>query len=95
MHAGTENVRSFGGGLNRSTQHFYLEGEMECGLMAHKFHRGLLRPEKTECMGSLEARRVTKGDRTSFWQAVIVDLFFWWPRMVGFGLPSGVAPGWH
>src|SRR5258707_14737861 len=27
-------------------------------------------------MGSLEARRVAKGDRTSFWQAVIVDLFF-------------------
>src|SRR3954453_9081063 len=33
-------------------------------------------------MGSLEARRVAEGDRTSFWQAVIVDLFFggsaWW-----------------
>src|ERR1700726_4335837 len=33
-------------------------------------------------MGSLEARRVAKGDRTRFWQAVIVDLFFggsaWW-----------------
>ena len=27
-------------------------------------------------MGSLEARRVAEGDRTSFWQAVIVDLFF-------------------
>src|SRR4029077_1154836 len=33
-------------------------------------------------MGSLEARRVAEGDRTSFWQAVIVDLLFggtaWW-----------------
>src|SRR6202043_2938260 len=33
-------------------------------------------------MGSLEARRVAEGDRTGFWQAVIVDLFFggsaWW-----------------
>jgi hypothetical protein len=33
-------------------------------------------------MGSLEARRVAEGDRTSFWQAIIVDLFFggsaWW-----------------
>src|SRR5258705_11080448 len=33
-------------------------------------------------MGSLEAWRVAEGDRTSFWQAVIVDLFFggsaWW-----------------
>src|SRR6478752_10219801 len=27
-------------------------------------------------MGSLEARRVAEGDRTSFWQAVIVDLSF-------------------
>ena len=27
-------------------------------------------------MGSLEARRVAEGDWTSFWQAVIVDLFF-------------------
>src|SRR5258707_10609924 len=26
-------------------------------------------------MGSLEARRVAEGDRPSFWQAVIVDLF--------------------
>src|SRR6478735_2461704 len=26
-------------------------------------------------MGSLEARGVAEGDRTSFWQAVIVDLF--------------------
>jgi hypothetical protein len=33
-------------------------------------------------MGSLEARGVAEGDWTSFWQAVIVDLFFggsaWW-----------------
>jgi hypothetical protein len=26
-------------------------------------------------MGSLEARGIAEGDRTSFWQAVIVDLF--------------------
>ena len=33
-------------------------------------------------MGSLEARRIAEGDRTGFWQAVIVDLFSggtaWW-----------------
>jgi len=33
-------------------------------------------------MGSLEAWRVAEGDRTSFWQTVVVDLFFggsaWW-----------------
>jgi hypothetical protein len=33
-------------------------------------------------MGSLEARGVAEGDRTSFWQAVIVDLF-----------PGGTARG--
>src|ERR1700686_2608984 len=26
----------------------YLEGEMECGLMSHKFHRGFTAAEKTE-----------------------------------------------
>src|SRR5205814_9423791 len=26
----------------------YLEGEMECGLMGHKFHRGFTAAEKTE-----------------------------------------------
>src|SRR5229473_2210636 len=26
----------------------YLEGEMECGLMVHKFHRGFTAAEKTE-----------------------------------------------
>jgi hypothetical protein len=30
-------------------------------------------------MGPLEARRVFEGDRTSFWQAVVVDLFFGGP----------------
>src|SRR4030081_802842 len=33
-------------------------------------------------MGSLEARGVAKGDRASFWETVILDLFFgasaWW-----------------
>jgi hypothetical protein len=33
-------------------------------------------------MGSLEARGIAEGDRTSFWQAVIVDLF-----------PGGTARG--
>src|SRR5580704_1328810 len=35
-------------------------------------------------MGSLEARGVAEGDRASFWEAVIVDLFSggsaWWVR---------------
>jgi hypothetical protein len=38
-------------------------------------------------MGSLEAWRVAEGDRTSFWQTVIVDLFSggtaWWDSSCG------------
>jgi hypothetical protein len=41
----------------------YLEGEMECGLMVTNFIEGL----ENGVMGSLEARRVAEGDRTSFW----------------------------
>src|SRR3979490_1346294 len=52
----------------------YLRGEMEGAVMGQRFHRGF--------MGRREGRRVAEGDRTSFWQAVIVDLFFggtaWW-----------------
>jgi hypothetical protein len=40
------------------------------------------------------ARKVAKGDRTGFWQAVIVDLFLMAPHG-GFVLPGGVAPNWH
>src|SRR3979411_1823659 len=36
------------GGLNRLTQHFILEGEMECALMDHRFHRGFTAAEKAE-----------------------------------------------
>jgi hypothetical protein len=53
---------------------------MECVVMGQEFHRGFTAAEKTGVMGSLEARR--EGDWTSFWQAVVVDLFFggaaWW-----------------
>src|SRR4051794_32821430 len=37
----------FSGGLNRSSQHFILEGKMECG-MERRFHRGFTAAEKTE-----------------------------------------------
>jgi hypothetical protein len=72
----------------------YLEGEMECNLMGHKFHRGFTAAEKTELWDrwkrgeSLKAigELLVSGHRRSI---------FWWLRMVGFGLPSGIAPGWH
>ena len=44
-------------------------------------------------MGSLEARGIAEGDRTSFLVSSHRRSIFWWLRMVGFVLPSGVAPG--
>ena len=38
---------------------------MECG-MERRVHRGFTAAEKTEVMGSLEARGVAEGDRESF-----------------------------
>ena len=34
----------------------YLEGEMECGLMGHKFHRGFTATEKTELWDQFHLR---------------------------------------
>jgi hypothetical protein len=41
------SMSALGGGLNRSPQHFILEGKMECG-MERRFHRGFTAAEKTE-----------------------------------------------
>src|ERR1700726_3937625 len=69
------------GGLNRSTQHFILEGKdgvWDGTEISSRFYCG----REDGVMGSLEAWGVAEGDRTSFWQAVIVDLFSggsaWW-----------------
>src|SRR5260370_19308189 len=49
----------------------YLEGEVECGLMVHKFHRGFTAAEKTELWdrwkrgGSLKATGLPFGKRSS------------------------------
>src|SRR5258705_4834853 len=59
----------------------YLKEEMECGDGAEISSR-VYGGREDGVMGSLEARRVAESDRTSFWQAVVVDLFFggaaWW-----------------
>jgi hypothetical protein len=49
-------------------------------------------------MGPLEARRVFEGDRTSFWQAFIVYLFFggsaWWnSSCAAASLQAGIEVG--
>ena len=50
--------------------------------MGQRFHRGFTAAEKTELWDRWKRGESLKADRTSFWQAVIVDLFFggsaWW-----------------
>src|ERR1700737_11328 len=41
-------MSAVGGGSQPVDATLYLEGEMECGLMGHKFHRGFTAAEKTE-----------------------------------------------
>src|SRR6476660_5413690 len=74
------------GGLNRSMQHFILEGKdgvWDGTEISQRVYCG----REDGVMGSLEARGVAKGDRAGFWQAVIVDLFSggsaWWDSSRG------------
>src|SRR5271163_318072 len=57
----------YGGGLNWSMQHFILERkDGVCGdgsEISSRVHCG----RENGVVGSLEARRVVEGDRTSFW----------------------------
>ena len=55
------------GGLNRSAQHFILNGKDgvsgDQSKISSRFHCG----RENGVVGSLEARRVAEGDWTSFW----------------------------
>ena len=49
IHAdGTLRTSAYRGWSQPVDATLYLEGEMECGLMGHKFHRGFTAAEKTE-----------------------------------------------
>ena len=88
----------FTSGLSRRSQPvdatLYLEGEMECGLMGHRFHRGFTAAEKTELWDRWKRGESLKAIGRAFGKQSSSSIF-WWLRMVGFVLPSGVAPGWH
>jgi hypothetical protein len=75
-------MSQLGGGLNRSTQHFILNGkDGVCGdksKISSRFHCG----RESGVVGSLAARGVAKSDWASVWKAVIVYLF-----------PAGTARG--
>src|SRR6476659_2571940 len=67
-------MSAFGGWSQPVDATLYLKEEMECGdgtEISSRVHGG----REDGVMGQLEARRVAEGDRTGFWQAVIVDLF--------------------
>ena len=84
----------FTGGLNRSTQHFILNGkDGVCGdqsKLSSRFQCG----RENGVMGSLATGRVAESDWASIWLAIIV-IYFQWRRTVGFALRHGVARGWH
>jgi hypothetical protein len=70
------------GGLNRSTQHFILNGRDGVFGYVSKISSGFYCGREDGVMGSLAARGVFEGDWTSIWQAVIV-----------YSSPS-IAPRW-
>ena len=66
---------------------------MECR-MERRFHRGFTAAEKTELWD-----RWKHGESLKATGELLVSRhrrsIFWLPRMEGFVLRSGVAPGWH
>src|ERR1019366_7145803 len=62
------------GGLNRSTQHFILNGKDgvfgDVARISSRFHCG----RENGVVGSLAARGVAQSDWAGVWQAVIIDL---------------------
>src|SRR5437879_12341953 len=46
--AGPRRLPVYPGGLNGSTQHSILDGEMECALMDHRLNRGFTAGEQAE-----------------------------------------------
>src|SRR3984893_10526893 len=71
----------------------YLEGEMECGLMGHKFHRGFTAAEKTELWDRWKRGESLKAIGRAFGKQSSSIYFLVAPHG-GFVLPSGVAAGW-
>ena len=72
----------------------YLEGEMECGLMGHKFHRGFTAAEKTELWDRWKRGESLKATGRAFGKQSSSIYFLVAPHG-GIRLASGVAPGWH
>src|SRR5712691_13495968 len=57
----------------------YLEGETECGLMVHKFHRGFTAAEKTELWDRWKRGESLKAIGRAFGKQS--SSIFWWLRM--------------
>ena len=72
----------------------YLEGEVECGLMGHKFHRGFTAAEKTELWDRWKRGESLKAIGRAFGKPSSSIYFLVAPHG-GIRQRSGVAPGWH
>jgi hypothetical protein len=73
----------------------YLEGEMECGLMAHKFHRGFTAAEKTELWDRWKRGESLKAIGRAFGKRSSSIYFFggsaWWDSSCpAASLPAGI-----
>jgi hypothetical protein len=66
---------------------------MECNLMSH-INRGFTAAEKTELWDRWKRGESLKAIGRAFGKQSS-SIYFLVARTVGFGLPSGVAPGWH
>ena len=79
---GTPTMSVDGGWSQPVDATLYLEGEMECALMGHRFHRGFTAAEKTELWDRWKRGESLKAIGRAFGKPVIIDLFFggsaWW-----------------
>src|SRR5271169_3506062 len=85
---------NFGGGLNRSTQHFILEGKDGVCRWIRDFVEGLQRPRRRSygIAGSAVSRSRRLGERLVRRRRPFISRCH---RTAGFVLPLGVARGWR
>src|SRR6202790_3492207 len=94
FNAGTSVCPVFPGWSQPVEATLYLKGEMECGLMGHKFHRGFTAAEKTELWDRWKRGESLKAIGRAFGKPSSSIYFFggsaWWDS----SCPSGGAPDW-
>jgi hypothetical protein len=92
--ARSDRLTDFEGWSQPVAATLYLKGKIECAVMGQRFHRGFTAAEKTELWDRWKRGESLKAIARAFGKPSS-SIYFWSLRMVGFVLPSGVAPGWH